>query len=595
MWVKASSAGSAGGQARRGGRPISIGTHVSLLIAMVVTLAGCGSANSLGVEQTGARTAQTAAPKRITAAILSEPPVLASALLGGGPRPLKGIEGVEWLLSAGVAMYDVQGALHPQLAEAVPTLENGLWRVLPDGRMETTWRVRANARWHDGTPVTSDDLIFTLEVWEDKELPFRRGAAFDIIESVGAPDSSAVTVRWHKPFLDADTLFTFELALPQPKHLLQAAYAENKRTFAELPYWSDQFVGAGPYKLREFARNSHLVMEANENYVLGRPRIDEIIVRFIPDPNALLANILAGTVDLTLGLGISLDQGMQAQDRWKAGRMEIMRNYALSLWPQLLSPSPAVIGDVQFRRALLHALDRQQLADSLLQRGLSAVAHGVVAPHEADYREVEASIVRYEYDPRRATQLIEELGYTRRAGEFFRDAGGQRFAIEIRTDANVDMRMKVMLATADYWQGVGVGVETVGVPPQQGRDREYQATRPGFELTNAPYNLRFIGNRHSSLTPLPANNFLGANRTRYINAEYDGLIEKYLTTISKPERLGLVRELARHTSDRVLVLGLFYDVDAVLIGDRIVGVTAPAIDTQASQSWNAHEWDVKTD
>src|SRR4030095_14283228 len=100
----------------------------------------------------------------------------------------------------------------PQLAEAVPTTENGLWRVLPDGRMETTWKLRPGATWHDGTPFTSDDLLFTSTVVRDRELVIFRDRSFPFIEGIEAPDPQTITVRWTKPELPAAATLTGDAA-----------------------------------------------------------------------------------------------------------------------------------------------------------------------------------------------------------------------------------------------------------------------------------------------------------------------------------------------------------------------------------------------
>lgn len=85
----------------------------------------------------------------------------------------------------------------------------------------------------------------------------------------------------------------------------------------QLAYWGPEFVGAGPYRLREWAKSSHAIFVANGDYVLGRPRIDEIEVKFIPDPNPLEANILADTVQVTLDKSISIEQAIQVRDQWR--------------------------------------------------------------------------------------------------------------------------------------------------------------------------------------------------------------------------------------------------------------------------------------
>src|SRR5438132_1617437 len=111
-----------------------------------------------------------AGPKRITAAIMSNPPTISADNVAAGSGPYQGGDSLEKLMNAGLTHRDEIGRRRAQLAEAVPTLENGLWRVLPDGRMETRWTIRPNAVWHDGPPISTGDLLFTADLSRDKEL-----------------------------------------------------------------------------------------------------------------------------------------------------------------------------------------------------------------------------------------------------------------------------------------------------------------------------------------------------------------------------------------------------------------------------------------
>ena len=122
---------------------------------------------------------------------------------------------VEDLITDGLSDLDGDDVAQAKLAEAVPAFENGLWKILPDGRTETTWRIRDNARWHDGTPVTTDDLLFTMAVVRDRELSVFRDAAYDLIEGIQASDQRTITVTWSQPFIQADTLFSKDLANPK--------------------------------------------------------------------------------------------------------------------------------------------------------------------------------------------------------------------------------------------------------------------------------------------------------------------------------------------------------------------------------------------
>src|SRR5439155_24301384 len=131
--------------------------------------------------------------------------------------------------------HGVTGVALPMLAEAAPTLENGLWKLLPDGRMETTLTVRPNATWHDGTPVTADDLVFTARVAQDPEISALAHVGFKSVERVESTDSRTVKVQWKKPYIDADTMFSERFGLPPPNHLLQSVSPNDKPNFLNAP------------------------------------------------------------------------------------------------------------------------------------------------------------------------------------------------------------------------------------------------------------------------------------------------------------------------------------------------------------------------
>ncbi|MPZ15921.1 MAG: hypothetical protein GEU73_16115 [Chloroflexi bacterium] len=291
-------------------------------LAVLTVLAGCSAPASPVAPVAGnGEQRPPAAKKRVVAAVADEPPILNYTLNRAGAGGERGTTELDMLLNAGLVVADEQNQLQPQLAEMVPTIENGLWRLLPDGQMETTWRIRPNARWHDGTPITAEDLVFTLAVGTDAELDFVQYPAYGSIEGIEATDSRTVTVQWRSPFIAADTLFTTDAAWPFPKHVLEATYLEDKNKLVTHPYWSVDYVGTGPFRLREWVTGSHATLEANDQYVLGRPKIDEMVVRFIRDPNTLIANILAGEVDVNLGRGVSVEEATQAKVQWADGRL----------------------------------------------------------------------------------------------------------------------------------------------------------------------------------------------------------------------------------------------------------------------------------
>lgn len=562
-----------------------------LLLSLAVLAAGCVApsgrfARSSEADNFGGPI-QPGAPKRIVAAMGLEVDFQPGT---SGP----GVRELRQLVGAGLTIVDDRGERRGQLAEVFPSLENGLWKLLPDGRMETTWKLRPNARWHDGTLFTADDVLFTGRVLQDRSLPSFVDPDFNSIEGLDAPDPSIVIVTWKGPFINADALLSGPSFKPMPKHVLEEPYLNEKANFVNLPFWTDGYVGTGPYKMQAWIPGSHFMFEANEQYVFGKPRIDEIELRFISNRTTLTANILGGSVDLNLGPGLSVEQGLELRHAWAAGEVAFeLDDFWIAVYPQFVNPSPALVADLRFRRALVHAIDRDEMA-AALQAGLAPVAHSFLSPNDPDHRATESRLVRYGHDPRRAAQMIEELGYTKGADGAFRDATGRRLEAEIHS-ADVDIPMKSMLSLADYWQKAGVAVSPVSYARIRLNDYAFSAPFPAFLVLNRPNGAGTLNNLLSSRARLPENNFQAAgvgNWSRYMNPEFDVLITRYQTTIPKTERAHVLGDIVHHISDQLTIMGLFYNPTPTAIANRLANVsTGRASGTFVT--WNAHEWEVR--
>jgi ABC-type transport system substrate-binding protein len=323
--------------------------------------------------------------------------------------------------------------------------------------------------------------------------------------------------------------------------------------------------------------------------VLGRPKIDEIEVKFMNDPSVIVANILSGAVDLSLGRGLAPEQAHEAERQWTTGKLDA--SYSTSwtaLYPQFVDPTPAAIGVLQFRRALMHALDRQQIVNSLAM-GKTRVVSSYIGPNSPEFSDVQPHVTEYPYDQRRAVELISGLGFTRGADNVFLDASGRPLSLEIRTTAGDELRSNAMFAAADMWKAAGLGVESVIVPRQRASDREYRVTRPGFELTHQPNELteRALQRFQSKEVPTAQNNWRGNNRARYSSPEYDAIVDRYVVTLDARDRLEGAKQINQHMSQQLPAMGLLYRIDLMLIGDRLANVSADG------SVRNAHEWDVK--
>ncbi|MBM2810825.1 MAG: hypothetical protein HW416_1584 [Chloroflexi bacterium] len=565
---------------------------LTLLFALLLVAVGC--APSAGRPSTTDEAPRPAALKRITTVISTRDPMMIRSSAGGifgGSAP--GIDALEDMVNAGATRRDESDALRPMLAESLPTLENGLWKVFPDGRIETSWTVKNGARWQDGAPFTAQDLLFTLTVCMDDDMvAFGGHVGFDFIDAARAPDERTITVTWKQPFIEADALFTTQFAMPMPRHLLERAYIENRSGVTDLPYWNREFVGAGPFKLRDWVDGSHMVLVAFDGFVLGRPKIDEIVVKYILDPSTLVANMLSGETDVNVGRGMSLEQALQIRDQWREGRLDVgLVNWVVA-YGQFIDPRPVVQLDVRFRKALVHAIDRQEMAD-VLQGGMTPIAHSYFNTSLPRYRELDPYVVKYDFDPRRSIQLIESTGYVRGADGMFRDPSGERLTMDIRTSGQQELQTKAQLSVADYWQRVGLAVETLVISPQRRTDREYRATRPGFEVLSTPDEMKGLRRAHSSETPLPENGFgKSGNNARYVNPEFDALIERFFSTIPVGERMQVLGQVLRHSSDQVSVIGLFHGTAPTMANNRLLGV-GPRSAEETTVAWNVYAWDVR--
>ncbi|MBM2813053.1 MAG: hypothetical protein HW416_3812, partial [Chloroflexi bacterium] len=451
----------------------------------------------------------------------------------------------------------------------------------------------ANAEWHDGAPVTAHDVVFTHKLTLDREVEVFRDPrpGYPLIESIEATDDHTVVTRWIQPHIWADFAFSFAgdgTVLPQPRHILERPYNEDKASFLDLPYWTTQFIGSGPYKLREWVSGSHVILQANDRYVLGRPKIDEIEVRFIADTNTLVANILAGAIDVTIGRAMSLDQADTIVERLPGVGVTLAPIGAQTAYPQFLNPTPAILLNVQFRRALWHAIDRQQIVDTLM-KGRTTVAHTFINPAEADYLAIEPNIAKHDYDPQRAIQLIEGVGLRKGADGIYADAAGVKPTVEVRIGGAGGE--KLLLAVTGYWQQIGVSVDPVIVPPQRTSDVEYRSNFPGFEIVRRG-NFRFdlTGTLGSAGAPLPENRYIGNNRGRYQNVDLDALFYDYHRTVAARERSDLLARIVRHVSEQVVILGLYNDIEPTVYSARLHGVQGKF--ERSTQVWNVHEWEV---
>lgn len=502
------------------------------------------------------------------------------------------------LFNAALALTDGAGTTQPYLAESLPQLNSDSWRVFADGRMETTYRLKPNLSWHDGQPLTADDFVLAFRVYTTPGAGKFTPTPQDRIEDVLAPDQRTVVIRWRTLYPEAGAVRAEDLE-PLPRHILAQPFAalEGDGTaldaFANHPYWGREFVGPGPYRLERWEPGSHLEGSAFAGHALGRPGIDRVNVRFIPDENTMLTNLLAGHVDIAMDNSLRFEHAVVLKREWGPAAKGVVlldpiqpRLTNIQLRPELVNPRALL--DLRVRRALASTVDKEAINLGLFD-GELPLADQFLPRSVPYFQEMDRAIVKYPHDPRQAEQWMNQAGYTRGRDGVYGDAAGERFAFEHWVIAG-SQNEKQSAIMADGWRRTGFEVKEYAIPAAQGTDGQVRASFPALSSVatgGGEMNLNFLA---SGQIPWPSNRWRGNNRGAWFNAEYDRLWESFQATLERSERNRQAIQMMKLATEDVAMLFLFHNANVTGHWATLRGPADGAPDRLVN--WNIHEWEV---
>jgi peptide/nickel transport system substrate-binding protein len=553
---------------------------VGLILPFVVACAGVAPANrtELPASQGAANTAQ----KPIVIALNEEPPTLEPSFGSGGIA-----RDYAALLSAFLAYLTPDNQALPYLAAELPSLEKGTWIMLPDGRMETTYRLNRQALWHDGKPVTAHDFVFGHQIRMDPALPTTRFEADRLMSGVRAVDDSTLLIELKETYIWAGVMFGPNFSAV-PRHLLEEMYLTAKDNFVNGSHWNRDFVGNGPYKIERWEQGVELTLRAHDGFVLGTPRPSLVILRFIPDGNTIVANLLGGAADLSFYSSLGLSQGQALEEaRWQ-GKVEY--------WPGLTDylefqtrdwgNIQRAVFDIRVRRALVHAVDRRAIVDGLYA-GTATVHHVWLTSDDPAFPAVDRAIQKYDYDPRRAVALLQEAGWTRGADGNLREGSGELLTMPI-TAQFTDIEQKQATAVADNWRALGVSPEMKVMTLAQQRDREFRSKIQGVGYQNRTMrydNMVWTSDQVTSAE----NRWRGSNYIGYVNPVLDELWPRVLRTPDVKEREGILVEALRVMTTDAVVNVTHVEPAPMAYRSELTGPRKPWSEVGAFV-WNIWEW-----
>jgi peptide/nickel transport system substrate-binding protein len=521
-------------------------------------------------------------------ALPTEPETLHSKMSGG-----RGLNEFFWMFNSFLTYYDFEGVSHPMLAESIPGLGTSDWIINSDGTMVTTYRLRSNARWHDGAPLTAQDFLLGYEIAIDPDMPIRDRSPEALISAVEAPDARTIVIRWREPYVSANRL-TYQEFTPVARHLVEEKYRNNRANFTFGDEWTSAYVGTGPYRIDRWTPGAGLVARAFPDWVLGPPKIETLDIRFISDARTQLANLLAGEVGLITSPGIEAPEGIAARDHWGPQAEGYIRTWIRNIrymefqyrdvpnWQR-------AIADPRVRQAIMHATDRQGLLE-VVQLGLGSTSDLFLAPTEPSFREAERVITRYPYDPSRAAAVLAEAGWRApRAGTSAANAAGATLDLSLWTTAGSGADQEAAIVI-DGWKAAGINASFNVIASALQRDNELRVSFPAANLTSRNVTLdNFVFT--AAHAPTAEVRWQGANRGSFSDPEIERLQNLVLTSFVPETQTQAIVALHKRMTEIVGVAPLFYGVGVIAAKNKVKGPLGE-VTQKSGMTWNVFDWEI---
>ena len=451
------------------------------------------------------------------------------------------------LLFNGLTRMNAAGQVEPDLAHWDPPSADGLTYV---------FHLRRDARWHDGTPVTADDVIFTIGLLRDSKFPGPPELGANVWRAVQVERVNLYTVRFtlpepYAPFLDYTT---FGLL---PAHLLLGTRAANLPT---APF-NLKPVGSGPFQLEELEVDegtiTSMILKPSPNYDGPQPHLGRIQLRFYPTHQTVINAYEEGEVEGIAGIPpaeLAHAQALPNLNLFSAQTAE----YGIVILNQNRDDLP-FFKEVEVRQALMYAVDQQKIIDQVLE-GQAVVTYSPLIPGTWAYKD---TLRRYD-EGAKATAILAEAGWTLpREGVTTRRKDNQPLEFTLLTSSEPE-RVGVAQMLAKQWKAIGVGVTVEAVSPSEVREaldkRDFDAILIHLAVPGDPDPYPFWHQEQIAT---------GQNYAGFDNRRMSEIIEQARVTVNPVTRLQLYHEFQEVFAEQVPSLPLYVPIYTYGVGERI--------------------------
>lgn len=471
------------------------------------------------------------------------------------------------LLFRGLTRLDNQGRVIPDLAES--------WAVTDDG-LTYTFRLRTGQLWHDGQPVTMDDVLFTVEALQSPDSPIVPDLA-ELWQAVQVERVDDQTVRFileepFAPFLDYTSIGLL------PKHIWAGT------PFSELATSPLNLapVGAGPMRLASLTAEAAR-LEPNPFWP-EIPYISALEFRFYPDHPSIFAAYTQEEIDgISRILPADLPAAMERDDLQLFSALESLY---VSVLFNLRNPDVPFFQDRRVRQALFYALDREKMVAEVID-GQGVVAHSPIPANNWAYSD---DVRKYEYNPDLARQLLDEAGWIDQDSDGIREKDGQPLRFILLTNDD-PVRQAVIQRMAQEWRAVGVeavpqAVSFAGLVSDFLAPRRFDAALIGWEIQGDPDPFPLW---HSSQATEGGQNYGG-----WENPEADELMQQARVSVDYGVRQQIYAQFQRVFAEDLPALPLYYPVYTYGVSKRVKNVQIGPLNQPADRFSTFAQWYIVT-
>nr|WP_198663514.1 ABC transporter substrate-binding protein [Jiangella endophytica] len=467
-------------------------------------------------------------------------------------------------------MYDFLTNYDPETGETVPALAED-WDTSEDG-LTWTYYIREDATWTDGEPVTAEDVAWTFNtMMTDPAAAEANGNFVENFASVTATDEQTVEIVLNEPQV---TMLALDVPI-LPEHIWSQVDdfgAFNNDT--EFP-----IVGSGPFILTEYEPNVSITLEANPDYWRGEPKFDQLILRYIDDPDAQVEALRSGEVDFVFNLTPAQYETLQSEENIAVNAAQGKRFQAITLNPgaRLQDGTPfgdghPALQDPAVREALVHTIDRDAIYE-VAYGGLGEANGGYIPSRYDTYHWEPEGDEATAFDIDAANQLLDEAGYAP-GGDGIRvgpDGRPLSFRFNVHGDNPQYVQAAEMMAEWAREAGMELLVEPVSEVGSLLDEGTYDILTTGWNVNPDPNYVLSI-NLCSGLPTELGGPYL--SDAYYCNDAYDQLYAEQLSELDVNARAEIVKEMQQTLyDDNIFVVWGYADQLEAYRSDVIASMT----------------------